>query len=99
MLKFKFTIDRESLQTMYTSFIRPSLEYVDSVWDNITQIGEKELEQNKTQIEAARILLCATPHACIPCMIYVYTVLLFLTSIKIHVCPYTYTCVCYLFSN
>ena len=54
----KFTLDRQSLETIYTSFIRPTLEYSDVVWDNITQADEEELE--KIQIEAARIITGAT---------------------------------------
>ena len=37
----KFVIDRKSLQTMYFTFIRPILEYVDVVWDNCTQQQRK----------------------------------------------------------
>ena len=54
----KFTLDRHSLETVYTSFIRPTLEYADVVWDNITQAEEEELE--KIQTEALRIITGAT---------------------------------------
>ena len=37
MRKLKFSLDRESLQIIYSSFIRPILEYSDIVRDNITQ--------------------------------------------------------------
>ena len=54
----KFSLDRKSLETIYKSFIRPTLEYSDVVWDNITQAEEEELE--KIQAEAARIITGAT---------------------------------------
>jgi hypothetical protein len=54
----KFILDRQSLETIYTTFIRPILEYADVVWDNITQAEEEDLE--KIQIEAARIITGAT---------------------------------------
>ena len=53
MRKLKFIFDRKSLEIIYTSFIRPILEYADVVWDNCTQYEINALE--KTQIEAARI--------------------------------------------
>ena len=53
MHKLKFVIDRQSLEIIYTSFIRPVLEYADVVWDNWTQYEINALE--KIQIEAARI--------------------------------------------
>lgn len=53
MRKLKFKLDRKSLETIYTAFIRPLLEYGDIIWDNCTQYEKQELE--KIQIEAARI--------------------------------------------
>ena len=44
--------------TIYTSFIRPILEYSDIVWDNITQYEVIALQ--KIQNEAARIVTGAT---------------------------------------
>ncbi|MEW8548517.1 MAG: reverse transcriptase family protein [Candidatus Thiodiazotropha sp.] len=58
MRKLKFLLDRESLQIIYTSFIRPILEYSDIVWDNITQYEVNALQ--KIQNEAARIVTGAT---------------------------------------
>ena len=58
MRKLKFILDRQSLETIYTSFIRPVLEYADVVWDNCTQYEINALE--KIQIEAARIATEAT---------------------------------------
>ena len=36
MRKLKFLLDRESLNRIYISFIRPTLEYADIVWNNCT---------------------------------------------------------------
>lgn len=58
MRKFKYLLDRESLQIIYTSFIRPILEYADVVWDNCTQYEVNAME--KVQTEAARIVTGAT---------------------------------------
>ena len=58
MRKLKFILDRQSLETIYTSFIRPALEYADVVLDNCTQYEINALE--KIQIEAARIATGAT---------------------------------------
>ena len=53
MRKFKYTLDRKSLETIYIAFIRPILEYADVVWDNCTQHEKHDLEG--TQLEVARI--------------------------------------------
>ena len=53
MRKLKFKLDRKSLETIYTAFIRPLLEYGGVTWDNCTQYEKQELE--KIQSEAARI--------------------------------------------
>ena len=37
MRKLKFQLDRKSLEIIYTSFIRPILEYGNEIWDNYTQ--------------------------------------------------------------
>jgi len=58
MRSFKFTLDRKSLEVFYFSFIRPILECVDVVWDNLTQSEEDDLE--KIQLESARIICGAT---------------------------------------
>ncbi len=49
----KFTINRVSLEKAYFTFIRPLLEYSDSVWDNCTVELKNELQS--IQNEAARI--------------------------------------------
>ena len=54
----KFKLDRKSLQTMYFSFVRPSIEYADIIWDNCPNIYKKKLE--KLNIEAARIVTGGT---------------------------------------
>ena len=53
MRKLKFKLDRSSLEIIFTTFIRPLLEYGDIVWDNCTQFEKQEIE--KIPIEAARI--------------------------------------------
>ena len=53
MRRLKFVLDRRSLETIYTSFIRPLLEYGDMIWDNCTLYEKRELD--KIQNEAARI--------------------------------------------
>ena len=58
MRKLKYLLDRDSLQTIYFSFIRPLLEYGDVVWDNCTDYEANELE--KIQNEAGRIVIGAT---------------------------------------
>ncbi|MCG7875096.1 MAG: reverse transcriptase family protein [Candidatus Thiodiazotropha endolucinida] len=54
----KFRISRKSLEKMYIAYIRPLLEYSDSVWDNCSQEAKKHLEA--IHIEAARIITGAT---------------------------------------
>ena len=58
MRRLKYEIDRKSLEIIYTTFIRPILEYADVIWDNCSNYEKKELE--KIQIEAARIATGAT---------------------------------------
>ena len=53
MRKLKFKLDRKSLEIIYTTFIRPILEYGDVIWVNCTQYEKQELD--KIQTEAARI--------------------------------------------
>ena len=53
MRKLKFQLDRKTLEIIYTSFIRPILEYGNEIWDNCTQYEKDDLE--KMQTEAARI--------------------------------------------
>ena len=48
MRKLKFKLDRKSLETIYTAFIRPLLEYGDVIWDNGSQYEKQELEKNPT---------------------------------------------------
>ncbi|XP_053398040.1 transient receptor potential cation channel subfamily A member 1 homolog [Mercenaria mercenaria] len=51
-------LDRNSLEVIYKSFIRPILEYGDVLFDNCTQNEKQELE--KIQHEAARIVTGTT---------------------------------------
>ena len=53
-----FKLDRKTLESIYFSFIRPTLEYADIVWDNCYTIEKYKLEQ--IQFEAAMIVTGAT---------------------------------------
>jgi len=53
MRRLKLILDRNTLEKIYFSFIRPLIEYSDAVFDNCTQYEKDELE--KIQNEAARI--------------------------------------------
>ena len=53
MRKLKFKLDRKSLEIIYTTFIRPILEYGNTIWGNCANYEKEELE--KIQHEAARI--------------------------------------------
>ena len=58
MKRLKFLLDRSALETIYTSFIRPLLEYGDVIFDNCN--AQEKLELDKIQNEAARIVCGAT---------------------------------------
>ena len=58
MRRLKFILERRSLEIVYSSFIRPLLEYGDTIWDNCTFYEKQELD--KIQNEAARIATVAT---------------------------------------
>ena len=53
-----FKLDRNALECIYTSCIRPLLEYGDIIFDNCTQRLKDELES--IQLKAARIVTGAT---------------------------------------
>ena len=62
MLKgVKYKINRKCLEIMYKSFIRPSLEYADIIWDNLLQNDIERLE--KIQKQALRIITGITVSA------------------------------------
>ena len=48
----------KSLESKYISYIRPLIEYGDTIWDNCTRYEKYELD--KVQNEAARIATGAT---------------------------------------
>ena len=54
----KFILDRSSLERMYISFVRPLLEYANTVWDN--RITENKRVVESIQLEAARIVTGGT---------------------------------------
>ena len=53
-----YKLDRKTLETVYISFIRPTLEYGDAIWDNCSKTEKDEIES--VQYEAARIVTGAT---------------------------------------
>ena len=63
MRTLKFRLNRDSLNQIYVSFLRPVLEYASVVWDNCTKREKENLE--KIQIEAARIVTGITRSASI----------------------------------
>ena len=54
MRKFKFTLQRKTLETIYTSYVRPVLEYGNTVMCNISLANKTRLEN--IQLTAARIV-------------------------------------------
>ena len=50
----KFRVSRKSLEKMYFAYVRPLLEYSDTVWDNCSLASKKLLEA--FHIEEARIV-------------------------------------------
>ena len=55
MKNLKFTLDRSTLETIYTSFVRPILDYGSSVWNNCAVLDEDQLEN--IQLDTARTSL------------------------------------------
>jgi hypothetical protein len=58
MKHFKFKLDRRSLEVIYTSYIRPTLEYADCVWYGAYAIDLDLLDN--VQVNAMRIMTGAT---------------------------------------
>ena len=54
LAKLKFVLDRKTLFTLYTSFIRPTLEYGNIIWNNCTDAESDRLES--IQRRAMRII-------------------------------------------
>ena len=54
MKSLQYRLDRDTLETIYKSFIRPILEYGSVVWDGCAQADEHQLEN--IQLAAARIV-------------------------------------------
>ena len=54
MKKFKFKLNRKAISLMYTSFIRPHLEYASDVWGGCSLTNAEKLEQ--MQLLAAGIV-------------------------------------------
>ena len=56
----KNKLDRKSLETLYTSFVRPIIEYADEVWDVPANNRHTLQVLDKVQKEAAKIVTGAT---------------------------------------
>ena len=54
----KFKVNRQALEKMYFAFLRPLLEYSDSVWDNCSYEAKRQLDS--IHHEAARIITGGT---------------------------------------
>ena len=54
MRTLKFRVSRRSLEKMYISYVRPLIEYGDSLWDNRSTESINQLES--IHIEAARVI-------------------------------------------
>ena len=54
MAKLKHTLDRRTLLTIYTSFVRPSLEYACIIWQSCNQTESDKIENIQTR--AAKII-------------------------------------------
>ena len=51
MRKLKFQLDRGAPEIIYTTLIRPILEYRNEVWDNCTHYNKEEIEKKiKTRL-------------------------------------------------
>ena len=48
MRQLNYKLDRKSLETIYTAFIRPILEYGDVICDNCAQYRKKRNRKNTT---------------------------------------------------
>jgi hypothetical protein len=51
--KFKFILDRKTLEKIYFTFVGPLLEYADVIWDNMSMSLNEKIEN--VQLEASRI--------------------------------------------
>jgi hypothetical protein len=56
--KFRFILDRKTLEKIYFTFVRPILEYADVIWDNMSISLNKKIEN--VQLEASRIVTGGT---------------------------------------
>ncbi|MEW8548410.1 MAG: hypothetical protein AB2693_33315, partial [Candidatus Thiodiazotropha sp.] len=54
----KFILDRRTLNKLYTTYIRPLLEYGNMIWDNCTLTNKRYIDT--LQVEAARIVTGGT---------------------------------------
>ena len=64
LANLKYRLDRKTLEILYSSYIRPILEYGDVVWSNCNNEDVTLIEG--VQLRAARIVsgaICGTSHA------------------------------------
>ena len=54
IFKLKYSLDRKTLETMYTSFIRPKLEYSSIVWSDC--FDKERIKLENCQLRVARIV-------------------------------------------
>ena len=52
--KLKYTLNRNNLEKIYFTYIRPIFEYASEIWDNCGDVNSQKLE--RLQLEAARIV-------------------------------------------
>ena len=64
MQKYKYSLNRKSLEIRYKSFIRPCLEYGDVIWSNTYNSEIEKL--NKIQNTAMRCVTGATARTSTP---------------------------------
>ena len=58
LMSLMYKLDRKTLETVYISFIMPTLEYGDAIWDNCSKTEKDGIES--VQYGAARIVTGAT---------------------------------------
>ena len=56
--RLKYILDRKSLETIYFSFIRPTLEYANALWAGAYEIQTRRLDS--IEVEAIRCITGAT---------------------------------------
>ena len=60
MSRLYYLLDRKNLETMYISFVRPTLEYGDTIGCNLAETQSQQIEQIEVQKRAVIIVVGAT---------------------------------------